>query len=185
MKRSTEGDQIRSVTIFGSSQPIPGSAGYEQARKLGQLLAQAGFTVVNGGYSGTMQGVSQGATEAGGHAMGITCAVFDGERAGGNPYLSDSFHAADLLARLAKLVELSDAYVILYGGIGTLLELFLVWNLLAVGVIDKPCVLVGASWRRALQGLAQETQVGARHIALLEVVDTVQEAVALLRQAIG
>ena len=185
MKRTTEGNQPKSVTVFGSSRPAPGSAGYEQARKLGRLLAQAGFRVVNGGYSGTMQGVSQGATDVGGRATGITCAVFDGQRAGGNPYLSDSFHAADLLARLAKLVELSDAYVVLYGGIGTLLELFLVWNMLANGVIDKPCILVGATWRRALQDLAQETQVGAQHIAMLQVADTVQEAVALLRRAIG
>ena len=176
---------MKSVTVFGSSSPAPGSAGYEQARRLGQLLAQAGFRVINGGYSGTMQGVSQGATENGGHATGITCAVFDGERSGGNPYLSDSIHAPDLLARLKELVELSDAYVVLHGGVGTLLELFLVWNLLAIGIVNKPCVLVGTFWKRVLEALASETQIRAQHIAMLQIVDTVEDAVSLLQRAIG
>ena len=86
------------VTVFGSSSPRPGSTAYERARTLGRLLAQAGFDVVTGGYSGTMQGVSQGATEAGGKAMGITCAWFDGWRPGGNAYLSQAHHTPDLLS---------------------------------------------------------------------------------------
>jgi uncharacterized protein (TIGR00730 family) len=175
----------KTVAVFGSSQPLPGSAGYEEARELGRLLAQAGFGVVNGGYSGTMQGVSQGATEVGGRATGITCAVFDGARPGGNPYLSDSVHAPDLLARLRKLVDLSDAYVVLYGGVGTLLERFLVWNLLDIGIINRPCILVGAFWRRVLEGLERETRIQARHVAGLVVVDTVQQAVAVLQKAIA
>jgi uncharacterized protein (TIGR00730 family) len=173
------------ITVFGSSQPIPGSAAYKEARELGRLLAQAGFGVVNGGYSGTMQGVSQGATEAGGHATGVTCAVFDGERPGGNPYLDETIHAPDLLARLRKLVELGDGYVVLRGGVGTLLELFLVWNLLDIGVVDKPCILVGSSWQRVLEDLRRDTQVSERHLTMLQVVDTVQEAVALLQGRIA
>ena len=134
----------KAITVFGSAQPPPGSPLYEQARTLGRLLAEAGFTVVNGGYTGTMEGVSQGATEAGGTVVGITCAVFDGRRAAGNPYLSSTVHSPDLLARLRQLVERGNAFIVLSGGIGTLLELFLVWNLSAVGSVDKPCILVGS-----------------------------------------
>jgi uncharacterized protein (TIGR00730 family) len=173
------------ITIFGSSQPTPGSAAYREARELGRLLAQAGFGVVNGGYSGTMQGVSQGATEAGGHATGVTCAVFDGERPAGNPYLDETIHAPDLLARLRNLIELGDGYVVLHGGVGTLLELLLVWNLLVTGVMDKPCILVGSTWQRVLEDLGRNTQVGDRHLAMLQVVGTIQEAVALLQERIA
>jgi hypothetical protein len=170
----------RIVAVFGSSQPQPGSAAYEQARTLGCLLAQAGFDVLNGGYTGTMQGVSQGAAEAGGRAIGITCAIFDRTRPGGNPYLSRAVHAPDLLSRLRELTERADGFVVLGGGVGTLLELFLVWNLRTVGVMDKPCVLVGAHWRQVLALLERETEVGPQHAALLAVVDTPQEAVAFL-----
>ena len=61
------------ISVFGSSAPQPGSADYEAARDLGRRLAEAGFTVQTGGYMGTMEGVSRGANEAGGHVIGVTC----------------------------------------------------------------------------------------------------------------
>lgn len=173
-----------SITVFGSSQPQPGSDAYEQARLLGRLLAEAGFAVVNGGYYGTMQGVSQGTAEAGGQATGVTCALFDGARPGGNRYLTDEVHTPDLLARLRQLLDLSDGYLILSGGVGTLLELLLVWNLLVIGTLDKPCILIGAHWQRVLAGLEKETEVRPEHVAQLTVVDTPAAAVQALRQAI-
>jgi uncharacterized protein (TIGR00730 family) len=172
---------MHTITVFGSAQPTPGSAPYEEARALGRLLAEEGWTVINGGYSGTMQGVSQGAVEGGGMAVGVTCAIFDARRSGGNPYLTCAVHAPDLLSRLSTLVERGDGYVVLDGGVGTLLELFLVWNLLAIGVFDRPCVLVGPHWRRVLADLARETRLGPRHVRMLNVVDSVGEAVDLLR----
>lgn len=175
----------KAITIFGSAQPHPGSALYEQARRLGRLLAKRGFAVVNGGYSGTMQASSQGATEGGGQAVGITCAIFDDRRSGGNPYLSHEIHTADLLARLRQLTERCDGFVVLDGGVGTLLELLLVWNLLAVGVIDKPCILVGAHWRQVLRDLKRQTQVNSQLCALLSVTDSVEDAVQLLDASLG
>jgi len=175
---------MTSVTVFGSAQPAPGSAAYEQARRLGRALAEAGLDVINGGYTGTMEAVSRGAVEGGGRAIGITCAAFDGRRPRGNAYLSETIHAPDLLARLRELVERGDAYVILDGGVGTLLELFLVWNLLAIGITHKPCILVGAHWRRALAGLAGETQIGLQHTAMLQIVDSIEEASSHLMETI-
>lgn len=175
----------KSITVFGSAQCAPGSEAYEQARQLGQLLAQAGLTVINGGYTGTMQGVSQGAAEVGGQAVGVTCAIFDVRRPAGNPFLTQQVHTPDLLSRLRELVERGDGFVVLGGGVGTLLELFLVWNLLAVGATTRPCVLVGAHWRRVLDALVQDTEITARHVAMLQVVDTLDQAVSLLQAALG
>jgi len=174
----------KAITVFGSAQPRPGRAAYEQARRLGRLLAEAGFIAINGGYTGTMQGVSQGATEAGGKAIGITCAAFDGQRPIGNPYLSEAIHAPDLLARLQQLTERGDGFIVLGGGVGTMLELLLVWNLLAIGAVDKPCILIGTHWRRVLADLERGTQISARHSAMLQVVDTVGEAVRLLESTL-
>lgn len=170
------------ITVFGSAKPQPGSTAYQQAQQLGRLLAQAGVTVINGGYTGTMEAVSRGATEAGGTAVGITCALFDSERDAGNPYLSRSVHAPDLLARLRHLIELGDGYIVLEGGVGTMLELLLAWNLLALRTVDKPCILVGAHWRRVLTALERETQIAAWHTALLQVTDTVEEAASLIAE---
>ena len=174
----------RAVTVFGSAQPSSGSAAYEQARRLGRLLAEAGFTVVNGGYTGTMEGISRGAAESGGKAVGVTCALFDGRRPAGNSYLTETIHAPDLLARLRTLVERGDGFVVLNGGVGTLLELFLVWNLLAIEATHKPCILVGRRWRHVLGNLAHDTAIESRHVAMLQVADTLAEAVHLLESAL-
>ncbi len=61
------------ITVFGGAQPKEGTPAYEEARTLGTLLAQRGHTVLTGGYMGTMEAVSRGACEAGGHVIGVTC----------------------------------------------------------------------------------------------------------------
>ncbi len=68
------------ITIFGGSQPKPGSPAYAEAYELGKLLALAGHTVLTGGYMGTMEAVSRGANEAGGHVIGVTCADIEAWR---------------------------------------------------------------------------------------------------------
>lgn len=55
----------KSIAVFGSALPLEGSAAYEEARLTGQLLARAGYVVLNGGYGGVMEGASRGAREAG------------------------------------------------------------------------------------------------------------------------
>ena len=61
------------VSVFGSSKPTPGDKTYTEALELGSLLAKRGHTVLTGGYMGTMEAVSRGAAEAGGHVIGVTC----------------------------------------------------------------------------------------------------------------
>ncbi len=61
------------VSVFGGSQPKEGDAAYTEAQELGRLLAERGHTVLTGGYIGTMEAVSRGANEAGGHVIGVTC----------------------------------------------------------------------------------------------------------------
>src|SRR5258708_16993147 len=64
---------IMKVSVFGGSQPKNGSAAYAEAQELGKLLAERGHVVLTGGYIGTMEAVSRGAAEAGGHVIGVTC----------------------------------------------------------------------------------------------------------------
>jgi predicted Rossmann-fold nucleotide-binding protein len=52
--------QVR-VTVFGGSKPKVGESAYEDAFQLGSLLGKAGYTVLTGGYIGTMEAVSHGA----------------------------------------------------------------------------------------------------------------------------
>jgi uncharacterized protein (TIGR00725 family) len=142
------------VTIFGSSTPRPGSDDYLTAYECGKLLAEAGFTVCNGGYAGTMEAAAKGARASGGNTIGVT--VSDWPRKA-NDWVQQEIKAGDLAERLAKLIELGDAYVVLRGGTGTLLEFAYVLELINKDFIrKKPIVLLGVSWNGVMDSLRQE-----------------------------
>ena len=166
----------RVVTIFGSSGPVPGSSGYARAEKLGRGIARQGWVVCNGGYGGTMAATASGAQRGGGEAIGITCALYDGSP---NPYVTYHEEAPDLLARLARLVDLGDGYVILPGGSGTLLELALVLEFLHKGLMRrKPVLLLGSYWRPVLRTVRREHGGFGIDTQVVRTVDTVLRVLA-------
>jgi uncharacterized protein (TIGR00730 family) len=154
----------RTITIFGTGRAGPGDDAYELAYKTGKLLARAGFTVANGGYSGTMVAAAKGAAEAGGQVIGVTCSAFKSSAA--NQYISREIVTDSLEERLHKLMKLGHAYVVLPGGTGTLLELANVWELKNKGFpdTDKPIILVGGFWLPLLDLIASDDPQSSRHI---------------------
>jgi uncharacterized protein (TIGR00725 family) len=137
------------VTIFGSSQTKPGDPAYTQALHLGGVLGKAGCTVLTGGYIGTMEAVSRGAAEAGGHVIGVTCEAIERWRSvKANPWVQEEWRCSTLYARLERLIEGCDAALALPGGPGTLTEISLTWNLLLTAMIaPRPLILIGPGWR--------------------------------------
>jgi len=171
------------VAVFGSSQVPEGSADFAAAERLGRLLAEAGWVVMNGGYGGTMAALSRGAARAGGRVIGVTLAAFDRWPLCVNPWLSEQRQAPDLFTRHRWLIAEADAIVVLPGGVGTLAELFVAWNLLQIGSLaPRPVIVVGQAWQRALETLAAHLHVRPKDLAMLQVVDTVEAAVRLLRK---
>lgn len=129
---------MRRICVYcGSSSSV--NPGYlKQARKLGQLLAERQLQLVyGGGGTGLMGAVAEGTLEAGGYAIGVTIRMFDTPRLG-RPDLSELYVFDTMHQRKAKMMELSDGFVALPGGLGTLDELMetLVWAQL--GIHNKP-----------------------------------------------
>ncbi len=172
------------VTVFGGSHPQLGSEAYQQAYELGRLLAQAGHAVLTGGYIGTMEAVSKGASEAGGHVIGVTCDEIErwrGTKA--NPWVKEERHFATMQERLNELVRACEAAIALPGGPGTLTEISLTWNLMIVDVIPpKPLILVGAGWKAVFEemfrSLADTTPEYQRQ--LISYAPTISEAVSMV-----
>jgi uncharacterized protein (TIGR00725 family) len=138
---------IKHVTVFGGSRPSPRE--YEQAQRLGRLLAEASYAVLTGGYMGTMEAVSRGAAEAGGHVIGVTCEEIENWRPiKANGWLHEERRVARLRDRLFGLIEGCDAAIALPGGPGTLAEIAVMWNhLLTSAILPRKLILVGAGWR--------------------------------------
>src|SRR5512136_460580 len=106
------------IAVFGGSQPKPGDPVYQAALHLGQLLAENGYTVMNGGYIGAMEAVSRGASEAGGHVIGVTCDEIESWRpVSANRWVSEEWHYATLQERMIALIKNADAFLALPGGV--------------------------------------------------------------------
>ena len=153
----------KTISVFGTSRANEGGRIYAVAYDVGKCLAQAGFTVANGGYGGTMLAVARGAAEAGGKVIGVTCSVWKSKA---NQYVSREIVTHCLDERLDKLVELGDAYVVLNGGTGTLLELAKVWELKNKGFpgAAKPIILVGDFWQPLVDLLTLDDPDSSRHV---------------------
>lgn len=141
------------VSVFGSSRPRPAEREYQTAYELGKMLAVSGYTLCNGGYGGIMEASARGAREAGGKTIGIVTEVFSRHA---NPYIDQTIVEATLIDRLQKLLELGDAYVVLKGGTGTLLELAALWEYMNKGFMPrKPAIAVGDFWTPIVDLIAQ------------------------------
>jgi uncharacterized protein (TIGR00730 family) len=165
------------ITIFGKGRAGAGDSAYALATEMGRLLAQAGFTIANGGYGGTMLAAAKGAAEAGGEIIGVTCSAFGSNKA--NEYVTREIVTDSLDERLDTLIELGLAYIALPGGTGTLLELAKVWELKNKGFlkVDKPIILVGGFWKPLVELVATDDPDSSRYIKLA---DEPKQAVELI-----
>lgn len=164
----------KTITIFGTGRAGDGDSAYKLAYNAGKLFAQAGFIIANGGYGGTMLAAAKGAAEAGGEVIGVTCSAFKQSTA--NKYITREIVASSLDERLDTLIKLGQAYIVLPGGTGTLLELAKVWELKNKGFIqaDKPVILIGEFWKPLVDLLATDDPDSVRHVYQ---VDRPEEAV--------
>lgn len=175
------------VTVFGGASAQPGEPGYLDALKLGSLLALAGHTVLTGGYMGTMEAVSKGAAQAGGHVIGVTCAEIERWRnARANAWVKEEWKAETLVERLSLLLDHAQAAIALPGGPGTLVEITLLWNRMIIEAVPhRPLILVGQGWKNTIHTLfhEQDSYIGDPQRRLLTFSPTVEEAAALLPTA--
>ncbi len=172
------------VTIFGGAHPKEGTASYEEALTLGKLLAGRGHTVLTGGYMGTMEAVSRGASDAGGHVIGVTCEDIETWRnTKANPWVKEERKKKTLMERLMGLIEGCDAAIALGGGAGTLTEISLMWNLIIVESLPpKPIILIGRGWQSTFDQFFNEFEsyMPTRQRELLYFAEDVKTAVKIL-----
>ncbi len=133
---------LRSVCVFCGASPGANPVYREAAENLGRHLAERGLTLVYGGGAvGLMGAVADAALAAGGEVIGIIPqSLQDAEI--GHPGLSRLEVVAGMHARKARMAELSDAFIALPGGLGTLEELFEVWTWGQLGYHAKPLGLL-------------------------------------------
>src|SRR5437870_10151137 len=137
------------VSIFGSSRIRRGDPIYEEVKSLSSELARMGIDIVTGGGPGLMEaansGAMEGQIESRARSFGLAIHLPTEEQA--NPFVNKVFRHRTFFSRLHHFVRLSSAFIVFPGGIGTALELFMVWQLLQVKHMrEHPLILVGTMW---------------------------------------
>jgi len=170
----------RIVTIFGGSKCRESDLAYGQALRVGELLADAGYTICTGGYSGVMEAASRGAHERGGRVIGVTMNQFTVEP---NRYLTEKIPSADFYERLQRLIVQSVGYIALRGGMGTVTEISLVWNKMQTRVLEpRPLVLLGDCWPPVVESWQKNLAVNDSDVQILSFASTPEEAVAIIQK---
>lgn len=172
----------KTITIFGSSLPLPGEQQYEDAYLLGKLLAQKGFSVCTGGNLGIMEAASKGAFEEGAEVTGI---VFDHFSTRPNQYLTHIIETKSLFERIQNLIGCADGFVILQGGTGTLLEFAVVWEFCNKDLLKvKPIACHSALWKTIMEPMEEQIRRENRMTGLVRHFETVKEIVDYMEQEV-
>lgn len=142
------------VSIFGSARVASGNPYYEEVRRLARALAELDCNIITGGGPGMMQAANEGASEVdAGHldrSVGIRIDLPFEQDA--NPFVQSAFEHKTFFTRLHHFVLASDAFVVVPGGIGTVLESMMVWQLLQVRhVTNTPLIFIGDMWRELVE----------------------------------
>lgn len=169
----------KTITIFGSAIPKEDDAQYKFAYELGASLAKNGFNICNGGYGGIMEAASKGAYDNAGFVYGVTIELWNKEP---NQYLTVEVREEKLFERITKLLELGDAYIILQGGTGTLLEFSAVWEYANKNLQQpKPIICNSNMWKEIVDVMNRQMIVENRRTDLIRCFDTVEEIVEYLK----
>lgn len=167
------------VSVFGSARSPETDPYYQDARRLGRLLTEAGFAVITGGGPGIMEAANRGAYEAGGYSIGCNIELpFEQDP---NPYVHQSINFRYFFVRKTMFVKFSDGFVIFPGGFGTLDELFEALTLVQTRKIHRfPIVLYGSKYWKGLLDWVMDTMlesgaISAEDLNLLIVTDSLEE----------
>ena len=175
------------VTIFGSARVQPGSFGYEETKRVAAALAEMDCDIITGGGPGLMRAANEGAsTSKGAGSVGIRVDLpFEQEI---NAFVTEAFEHRTFFTRLHQFVLTSDAFLVAPGGIGTVLETMMIWQLLQVKHLrEAPLILVGNMWPGLVEWARQSMLTpdsplaSAEDFAIPRCVANADEAIALLR----
>jgi uncharacterized protein (TIGR00730 family) len=178
------------VTIFGSARARKGTFAYEETRRTAAALAKMGCDIITGGGPGLMQAANEGAAAFRGRSTSVGIRVHLPFEQDINAFVTQAFEHRTFFTRLHQFVLTSDAFVVAPGGIGTVLEMMMVWQLLQVRHLDGlPLILIGQMWPKLIEwarGAMLSTDpplASDRDFSIPRCTANADEAIALLRKA--
>jgi uncharacterized protein (TIGR00730 family) len=180
------------VTIFGSARVQAGTFGYEETKRVAAALAAMGCDIITGGGPGLMQAANEGAATAPARAQSVGIRVDLPFEQDINAFVTEAFEHRTFFTRLHQFVLASDAFIVAPGGIGTVLETMMIWQLLQVRHLeDTPLILVGnmwpglIAWARSAMLAVDPPLANPEDMAIPRCALNADEAIAIIREHHG
>jgi uncharacterized protein (TIGR00730 family) len=180
------------VTIFGSARMKPDSAIYNDVRALAAALTTMGCDIVTGGGPGLMEAANAGSVmgDPDNQHQSIGIRVDLPFEQSANAFVEEAYNHKTFFSRLHHFVMLSDAFIIMPGGIGTTLEATMIWQLLQVQQLQHvPLIMVGEMWSEFVDWADRfmvQTDMPLAAAADLQIphcVDRVETAIEIIRKS--
>lgn len=180
------------VAIFGSARLEETHQACTDTYNFAKELATLPCNVVTGGGLGVMVAANQGlvenrTSEASAKSIGLHITLPFEVKA--NPFIDDFVLHESFFTRLNQFTYISDAFVAFDGGIGTLLEIVAVLQLIQVGKIEKKkLILVGDMWVGLLQWITDSmirddaSLIGKKDLQLIDIVNDYHEAFEVIKK---
>ncbi|HID37223.1 MAG TPA: hypothetical protein EYP39_07615 [Ghiorsea sp.] len=149
------------ITAFGSSRITDDDIRFQDVEVLANKIGQQGWQGMVGGHQGMMAAFSHGIRAAGSEVTGVTLEVFPTPP---NNTLSEEKRAANFFERMQVLIEQPSAYIVLPGGLGTLAEFAMTWDLLAIKILEpRPLLVYGECWLPLIDMMKQQLVMSVDH----------------------
>jgi predicted Rossmann-fold nucleotide-binding protein len=189
------GTQHKNIAVYCWSRTERGTAWWNEADKLGKLAAENGYSIISGGYCGSMEAVSEGARkvvdamerdgiEDRPEVVGIVVnGQFPDRALSGNPFLTKSVDAPNFPRRVELLASQSRYYVILPGTLGTLQELSTVWTLSYIhpSGLPKPVILAFRDpWEKVVASVTELLNIPQNVTDLVKFVDNADDCMRVI-----
>lgn len=173
------------VSIFGSARCGKDHSIYRKTEEIARGLVKEGFSIITGGGPGVMEAANKGAAEAGGKSVGLNIDLPFEQQA--NTYANRRLSFRYFFVRKVMFVKYAFGFVIMPGGFGTLDEFFEAVTLIQTDKIKPfPVVMFDSSFWKGLLNWIEDTlladeRISPEDLKLFQVVDEVDEAVAVIR----
>jgi len=178
--------KLNNIAIFGFADAREDEPVWKDAFATAKLLAENGYTIVNGGGPGVMKAATLGAKSADGKVIGVTfyptdAPYFEG-RDRANP-IDQEIKTANYLERTLKLLDLGDVYIIFKGGTGTISEFSMAWGLARLYFgHHKPFILFGSFWHEIMESFAENMYIRGEELRVYRIVDAPEEVLGEIKK---
>lgn len=177
---------IQNVTVFGYADAAKDQRLYLEVYEVCKLLAEAGYTIVNGGGPGVMRAATQGAKEAQGYVIGITFNPLDMTNyEGPDPKnrVDEVIIKPNYLERTLALLEIGQVYVFFKGATGTISEFGMAWGLARLYFgHHKPLILYGKHWRKIINTFKETMLLRPEELKVYKIVTSPEDVLDAIRE---